>query len=126
MVIYSMCYSLSSDIIAWTTIDLDTILFEGCEFYKDLIIKNHLPNRYLGVDDVLGEHSFDDFMVEKFVMFTNQIQLLENDNDELHLDFVYNGEFSYNDILTQIQMFFSPQCSFVLFICNASRSKCWH
>ncbi len=122
MVIYSMCYSLSFNIIEWNSNDLDTILFEGCDFYKELIIKYQIPRRYLGVDDVLGEHSLFgiNYIVDKFVMFNNQIQLLDNDNDDLHLDFVYNGEFSYNDFLLQIQMFYSSQCLFALFICNAS------
>jgi len=120
IVIYSMFYSLSNNINSWNSQNLDTILYEGCELYKDVLEKNQIPLRYLGVDDILGAHSFYgiDFVVEKYVMFNNTIQLLDDNNNDLNLDFVHDGQLSYENILNQIKMFFASNCSFALFICN--------
>jgi hypothetical protein len=119
MVLFAMYSSLKTPVSNWNTEFLDTILYEGNEFYLGLLNQLNIPIRYLGVDDLIGIHSVfgEQISVSSYIMFPEANH--ENSQIVQYIRYCHDGLIEYNDILTQLQTMLTSNCKFGIFICNA-------
>ena len=106
----------------WDQSIMDSVLLEGSQFYEQIINIRNMRFIYLCYEDLIGTFDIMDhtFHIDKFIMFPDRFEpeFTNVDGISNHLDFVYDGEFNFQSIHAQLQMFKSSKCEYALFLYN--------